>query len=299
MKQYHLYQVDAFTKTKCTGNPAGVITNADGLTPQQMQQIARELNHSETAFLLSPQDDSHQVWVRYFTPTREVPICGHATIAAHYAWALEQGADSCRRYQKTGAGVLPVEIVKTGDDYRVVMTQGEISIGEPLAEDLTAQLADALGLDRSQLREDCPIVVASTGHSKVMIGIRQLETLHGLTPDMSRLAALSERIGSNGYYVFTLHPGEKQLVHGRMFAPAIGIAEDPVTGNANGPLGAYLAHFGLVDTTGPVFSFEAVQGEAMGRPGSMKVDVSIQNHKPVSVQITGEAVVVFSTLLEL
>ena len=112
-KQYRIYQIDAFTKDKLKGNPAGVVTNADGLSEQQMQEIAREFNNSETAFILSPEDDSYDVRVRFFTPTSEVPICGHATIAAHYARALENHFENTTRVlQKTNAGILPVDIIR-------------------------------------------------------------------------------------------------------------------------------------------------------------------------------------------
>ena len=132
-----------------------------------------------------------------------------------------------------------------------------------------------------------------------MVGIRDAAALHALSPDMGALARLSGEIGCNGYYAFTLHPGEETLVHGRMFAPAIGIPEDPVTGNANGPLGAYLVRYGVVRPTGGTFAFEAAQGEAMGRPGHMRVEVDVQDGSPTCVRIVGEAVVAFSTELEL
>lgn len=97
---YRIYQVDSFTKEKLTGNPAGVVTNADGLSDQQMQKIARELNNSETAFIFYPENDAYDVKVRFFTPTREVLICGHATIAAHYVRAIENQFGTTRVLQK-------------------------------------------------------------------------------------------------------------------------------------------------------------------------------------------------------
>ncbi|MDD9147914.1 MULTISPECIES: PhzF family phenazine biosynthesis isomerase [unclassified Sporolactobacillus] len=96
MKKYHLYQIDSFTKEKFKGNPAGVITNADGLSENDMQRIARELNNSETAFIFSSNNDTYDVHLRFFTPLREVPSCGHATIAAHYARALKNKLGSSR-----------------------------------------------------------------------------------------------------------------------------------------------------------------------------------------------------------
>lgn len=129
-RKYNLYQVDSFTKEKFTGNPAGVISNADGLTDYEMQKIARELNNSETAFIFSSNGNEYDVQVRFFTPTSEVPICGHATIAGHYVRAIENELETSRIYHKTGAGILPVDIIKENDDYKIIMTQGKIEFGE-------------------------------------------------------------------------------------------------------------------------------------------------------------------------
>ena len=298
-KPYRIYQIDSFTKEKFTGNPAGVVTNADGLSDLQMQKIARELNNSETAFIFSPLDDSHDVHVRFFTPTKEVPICGHATIAAHYARAKENFLNTTRILQKTGAGILPVDIVKENENYKIIMAQGKIEIQEPLSDKVQKVLTKALGFTREDLLENFPVSIASTGHSKVMIGIKDLNLLHGLRPDMTSLVKLSSEIGCNGFYVFTFDQEKIPMVNGRMFAPVIGINEDPVTGNANGPLGAYLVHYGLVRHNGSLFSFQAIQGEAIGRAGTMEVQVKIQNYQPEEVRIVGEAVIVFSTELML
>ena len=105
MKKYRVYQVDSFTREKFSGNPAGVVYHADGLTKRQMQQLARELNNSETAFIFTGKKPDYDVEVRYFTPTTEVPICGHATIAAHYVRAIEEKLSTSCWVQKTKAGI--------------------------------------------------------------------------------------------------------------------------------------------------------------------------------------------------
>jgi PhzF family phenazine biosynthesis protein len=299
MRTYRLYQVDAFTRTIFTGNPAGVVPDADGLSDQEMQQIARELNNSETAFLLSPADATHDVWVRFFTPLREVPLCGHATIAAHTVRALELKLTDARVLQRTGAGVLPVQVSREGDACRITMTQGTVQFGNELNDSQRERLLCALQLTVDDLRADCPVQIVSAGHSKVMIPLRNRNRLHALTPDLPALARLSAEIGGNGYYPFTLHPDEEALVHGRMFAPAIGIAEDPVTGNANGPLGAYLVRYGRLAPQEGFAVFTAVQGEAIGRTGQMEVRVRMEGGNPVEVSVTGYAVVVFFTTLTL
>ena len=296
---YRVYQIDSFTKERLAGNPAGVITNADGLSDRQMQKIARELNNSETAFIFKPENSTYDVQVRFFTPTNEVPICGHATIAAHYARAIENHLGTTRVLQKTGAGILPVDIVRENDDYKIIMTQGKIEVGDVLPRKVQQSLVSALGITQHDILENCPVAIASTGHSKVMIGIKDINLLHSLKPNMDSLSRLSHKIGCNGYFVFTMNQNDTPMVHGRMFAPAIGINEDPVTGNANGPLGAYLVHYGIATHNGSQFTFEAIQGEAIGRAGTMEVQVKIENDQPIEVKIVGNAVIAFSTELAL
>lgn len=302
MKEYHLYQVDSFTKTKLAGNPAGVITNAGGLADQDMQRIARELNNSETAFILPPCDGSHDVHIRFFTPTHEVPICGHATIAAHYARAVENNLGNVCVRQKTGVGILPVDVVRQGNDYKMIMTQGAIAFGEQLAGEPFDEMLAALHLTRQDILENAPVQVVSTGYSKVMVPLRSMEQLHQLAPDMQKLAAVSQKINCNGFYTFALNDAANiakggAMVHGRMFAPAAGINEDPVTGNANGPLGAYLVQYRLAPLSGSQLCFTVIQGEAMGRAGTMEVTVAIESGKPVEVKIAGYAVIAFQAKL--
>ncbi|ERI91928.1 phenazine biosynthesis protein, PhzF family [Clostridiales bacterium oral taxon 876 str. F0540] len=296
-RKYNLYQIDSFTKEKFAGNPAGVITNADGLTDYEMQKIARELNNSETAFIFSSDSNEYDVHVRFFSPTKEVPICGHATIAAHYARAMENNFETTMVYHKTGAGILPVNIIKENDDYKIVMTQGKIEFGSIIDGENKEKLLNALSIKHSDLLENYEIQIVSTGHSKVMIGIKSIETLNALQPNYDALSKLSKDIECNGYYVFTVDSESNILVHGRMFAPAIGINEDPVTGNANGPLGAYLVHHKLVGHDNSIFKFKAKQGEAIKRSGIIEVEVKIENKEPVEVKIFGNAVIAFKSEL--
>ena len=293
-RKYRLYQIDSFTKEKFTGNPAGVITNADGLTDYEMQKIARELNNSETAFIFLSNSNEYDVRIRFFTPTNEVPICGHATIAAHYARAIEQGLDTSRVYHKTGAGILPVDIIKEDEDYKIVMTQGKIEFGTCIDGSNKKELLSALNIENNDLLENYEIEIVSTGHSKVMVGIKSIDTLNAIRPDHDKLSRLSKIIKCNGYYVFVVNSKDSDvLIQGRMFAPAIGINEDPVTGNANGPLGAYLVHHNLIKHNNSLFKFKAKQGEAIKRPGIIEVEVKIENKEPVEVKVSGNAVIVF------
>lgn len=297
---YRVYQIDAFTRQPFCGNPAGVVANADGLLSADMQAIARELNNSETAFILSPKADDHDVHVRFFTPTTEVPICGHATIAAHFVRALE-GTPTGRHRHLTGAGVLPVEIER-GDDgtTRIWMTQQPAIFEEPLNASQRARLLRALAIRPDDLAAFGPVQIVSTGHSKVMIPLQTRKCLDALTPDLDALVELSAEIGCNGYYPFTLDaPRGGTDASGRMFAPAIGIPEDPVTGNAAGPLGAYLLRSGIIanEPDRPTRIIVG-QGDAIGRLGSVLVELAQTPTAATNVRIAGEAVMIFRTQLE-
>jgi PhzF family phenazine biosynthesis protein len=298
MKNLIVYQVDSFTKEMFKGNPAGVVLNADGLDDRRMQSIARELNNSETAFLFQPDSDECDGAIRYFTPRTEVPTCGHATIAALYALAIEKKLDSCVMRMKTRIGVLPIEITRTAGDYRVIMTQGKFELSPALDPLVVKRILSVLGIGEEDLDDQCPIQIASTGHSKVMIGIKKREKLNQLAPRYDDLAGISQDIKCNGYFVFTFDSDERDiLTHGRMFAPAVGINEDPVTGNANGPLGGYLIRNGIVKAEGNRFEFNGQQGEAIGRMGVVHVTVTIEQGRVGCIQIQGDAVVVFRTTI--
>ncbi|HBK45070.1 MAG TPA: hypothetical protein DDZ67_01270 [Xanthomonadaceae bacterium] len=303
MKRYRVFQVDAFTRTPFAGNPAGVVLDADGLDRRQMQAIARELNNSETAFVHAPRATDHDVHVRFFTPTTEVPVCGHATVAAHYVRAREGLASGAATRQLTGAGVQAVQTERLGDgDLRVWIDQQRPSFGPALAPVEMTALLDALGLSGSDLGRG-PIEPVSTGHAKIMVPLRDRDTLARVRPRLQALDELSRRIGCNGYHLFTLdRPDVGILAHGRMFAPAIGIAEDPVTGNANGPLGAYLVRHGLVPAAvrGQGLAAWMRQGEAMGRPGEVRVEVAVDaDGTPARVRIGGHASIVFRSEIRL
>lgn len=300
MKEVTVYQVDSFTKEKFKGNPAGVVLNAEHLNTEEMQLIARELNNSETAFIFRPDlyDPAFDYHVRYFTPTTEVPSCGHATIAALYAKAKEDQLDTCVIRIKTQIGILPVKIEKKDNDYRITMTQGTFGLSPAFDPSTTQNIIRALGLTMNDLDERCPVQIASTGHSKVMIGIKSRSVLNSLVPDSDALVQLSKEISCNGYFVFTFDTGDPDiLTYGRMFAPAIGITEDPVTGNAHGPLGGYLIHHKIAGYSGETFEFTGKQGETINRIGKVLVTVQVSNGTPDKVSITGDAVSVFRTVM--
>jgi len=285
-----IHIVDAFTTEPGKGNRAGVVLEADGLIDEQMQAIARFAGFSETAFVLKPDDKTHDVHVRYFTPLTEVPVCGHATVATHFIRKQVLGIADRVLTAKTGAGNLKVEIEGSGVETKVIMTQGEPEFGSTLVAGQKNKLADALELHARNFHDDLPIQIVSTGHSKVMVPIQSLQKLDEIRPNMEALTALSREIGCNGFFVFFIEKKSKRFAtYGRMFAPAIGILEDPVTGNANGPAGAYLAHYGVINFENFI-SYPGRQGYAMGKPGIVEVRLKKTDDQLIVVQVGGNAV---------
>ncbi len=294
MTNLRLFQVDAFTRQPFTGNAAGVVLGGDHLSARTMQAIARELNNSETAFLLEPRSSDHSLFVRYFTPTIEVPICGHATIAAHYVRARLLSLPTSTVLQRSDAGLLPIKII-AGDDYRIVMTQQTPAVGPKLSHAWRDQLAAALGVTVNRLDGELPIRRVSTGSAKLLVPFPSSAVLNSIAPDLKAIEKLTIEANTNGIFAFTLRSDQPDvLAEARMFAPAIGIAEDPVTGNGNGPLGAYLAAEGILPPDG-VHKFSALQGRAMRRPGIAKVEVTTRNGAATTVRVGDEAVIVFET----
>jgi PhzF family phenazine biosynthesis protein len=294
-----LYQVDALTTAKFSGNPAGVVANADTLSAREMQAIAREMNCSNTAFLLHPTSEDHDVWVRYFTPVCEVPISSHATVAAHYVRAREDDFSTPTRVRaKTGAGVLPVDVKPIGSDYEITMPQGAVTFEPPLLDPHRGSLLNALGVAEPDLDPRCPVQIVSTGHSKVLIGLRSADNVNRLKPDPASLRALSTTLCCNSYFAFALTGGSAHdLTYGRVFTPTTGMDEDPATVNANGLLGAYLVEHRLVAPADGHFEFVARQGDVLGRPGSMRVTVGVKDGHPTAVSVSSRAVIVFAAQL--
>lgn len=272
--------VDAFTDEPLRGNAAGVIPDAAGLTAEQMQAVARELGASETAFLLPADDPDADRRVRYFTPETEVDLCGHATVGSHallYAdGVLEPGTHTLA----TNVGVLEIEVESGG---RVWMTQDAPEIREVEVD--YDRLGSALGIDPEAMRDvgaDLPVAYASTGLPFLVVPVNFLEHVGRARPDMAEVEALSDEFDVAGVYVFTFDTLEADsTLHARMFAPAAGVPEDPVTGTASGAAGAYLDRFGAIEVDEMRFE----QGHFLDRGGVVHVEVG------EAVRVGGDAVV--------
>ena len=298
-QKIQVHQVDAFTVQRFTGNPAGVVLNADGLTDAQMLAIARELNNADTAFILAPEGEGHDMRARFFTPRTEVGFVGHATVAAHYVLSRRQDAPRQLR-QKSKAGTVDVEVRGSGQDRKIAVRQSTPPLGRELNDRERLAVLDALALATDDLDTRCPLRIAGASSTRLMIGVRGTEPLKHLKPDMSRLTTLSAQIGAAGYFVFALTPNEEDhLTESRMFCPALGISEDPVSGNAHGLLGVYLAHHGFLNQDLRRASFCGIQGQSLHRPGRVEVELDLKEGSVAGVWIVGQAVSVFETEIAL
>ena len=299
-KSIKVFQVDAFTQTLFTGNPAGVVLGAEVLSDDEMLAIARELNNGDTAFVLPSEGDDHDIRVRFFTPRTESAFVGHATIATQYV--LSRDADSPRRRrQRQKAGLVDVEIHGTGPDRRIAVRQPAPVLGRELNQRERLAVLDALALSSADLDPRCEMrIVGSAGSNRLLVGVRGTAQLKQLKPDFNRLTTLSAQLGASGHFVFTLDSDvEGCLTQSRMFCPAIGIPEDPVSGNAHGLLGAYLLHHNLLERSGDHAHFSGAQGQFMNRPGRVDVDLEFEGNSLEGVWIIGSAAMVFETLVTL
>jgi PhzF family phenazine biosynthesis protein len=294
-----VFQVDAFTRQLFTGNPAGVVLGAEVLSDEEMLAIARELNNGDTAFVLPPDGEDHDVRVRFFTPRTESGFVGHATVATQYVLSRAASGRSVRR-QKQKAGIVDVEIRGTGEDRRIAIRQSTPPIGRELNERERLAVLDALALSSSDLDPRCPIGIVGGAGNRLLIGVRAPQQLRQMKPDMNRLNTLSAQLGVSGHFVFTLDSQiEGCLTQSRMFCPAIGIPEDPVSGNAHGLLGAYLLHHGLLSRDGDRAGFCGAQGQFVNRPGRVDVELEFDARALIGVWIIGSVRTVFETTITL
>ena len=312
MPKYRFVQLDVFTDRAFCGNPLAVFPEAEGLSDDEMMQIAREMNLSETVFVLKPEGGSTQNSgdqpvlrrLRIFTPMREIPFAGHPIVGTWNILAREgvvplplDGNGWTRIHHEIGVGVLPVDIeFKDGQPLQVVMTQGKFETLNEV-EDLheQAEIARALGRPQEDLDESLPIQVVSTGLSMLAVPFRSLADLRNCRVNAGLLADVYTRLGASGCYVFTRETLEigAARAHARMFAPADNIPEDPATGSAAGALGAYLVHHGAisVDPIDGKYNFVIEQGDFIHRPS--RINLEVKGTRVIEeVRVGGPSVVV-------
>ena len=293
------YQADVFTGQPFGGNPVAVFPDAQGLTDEELQQIAREMNLSETVFVFPPTDPSAVVRLRIFTPTQEIPFAGHPVLGTFFILAslgrISLTDPVTHLVQECNIGLFAVEVHSLGGRVeRVVMSQPKPEFLGPVSEneDLYT-VAGSLGLSKFVIAEaKWPIEVVSTGLPVMIVPVRTLTAVRSIRPDASAIMDVCRRFGANGILVFTTVTVEPfATVHTRMFAPSIGILEDPATGSASGALGAYLVQNGVVEVM-PSTEVVVEQGYEIDRPSRILVQIDSDDDIIQSVKVGGQCVMV-------
>jgi trans-2,3-dihydro-3-hydroxyanthranilate isomerase len=300
VKEYRFIQVDVFTDKAFGGNPLAVFPEAEGITSAEMQQLAREMNLSETTFVLPPQERGADFKVRIFTPAREMPFAGHPVVGTH--WVLAHLGRVTLREPVTevrfelGVGVLPASLeVIGGRVKKVVMTQERPTFLD-VVEDVTS-LTTGLGLSSWAIGEtEPPVQVVSTGAPQMMVPVRSLSEVEALQTGRLNIPSLNqacEAAHAQCVVVFTLETSRPDAtVHMRMFGPLLGVLEDPATGSAAGALGAYLVHHRAVPVTEGTTHIIAEQGAEVGRPSTLYIEVDSSGDEISAVRVGGKVVLV-------
>jgi PhzF family phenazine biosynthesis protein len=297
-----IFQVDAFTATRFTGNPATVVLDADGQSDATLLAVAREFSHAEVAFVFAANAPDHDVRLRFFNARKEAPFVGHATVAAHSV-LLTLGRRTVGAYrQHSGTGIIEVaagvEEHAAGPENVIEFRQTVPEMDAPLPFKTTLRVAEALRLPATQLHEIMPARLARKGSTRILVPIADPRQLDALAPNNDTLVALGNELGADGFFVFALNRNSDEWsTEARMFCPALGIPEDPVSGNAHAMLAAYLwdlGQFGKNSTT-----FIGRQGRQMKRPGQVNVRLEVDQGSLVAAHIGGTAVIVSEGTLAL
>ena len=293
-RSYRYLHYDVFTDHLFGGNQLAVLLDGRGLAGETMQAIAKEMNFSETTFVLPPDRPDTDVRMRIFTPGEELPIAGHPTIGTTFALARTGVVERGRETIVFGCAIGPVPVALTwsGDDLSFAwMSQSLPVFGEPIPDPSRAAVALSLS----------PAAVAGTGQTVQVVSCGvpflfvPLTTRSAVDSVIVNRGALSDlltaaKTSAHGVFVFSTQPGDNRAtVYSRMFAPGLGIIEDAATGIASGALACYLVRHKVVqpDKAGAMIS---LQGVKMGRPSHVHMSIGIENGAITSVRVGGEAV---------
>lgn len=292
---------DVFTDEPLFGNQLAVFTDPGGIDASLMQRVTREMNFSESTFVFAPERPDTDRRMRIFTPASEMPMAGHPTVGTTFALAhtgvIAPGTP--RFVFGLNVGPTPVDLEWDGAHLRFAwMTQRPPVFEPPVAA--RAEVAAALGLAEADLVPELPVQAVSCGVPFLFVALRDAATVDRATSDAAAFKRLAAVTGVNlPLFLFAmLPPGEAGTVHSRMFAPELGIVEDPATGAASGPLGCYLVRHGLVagDAARRIVSH---QGYAMGRASQIHIEITGDAGSISQVRIGGRAVRVGQGALEL
>jgi trans-2,3-dihydro-3-hydroxyanthranilate isomerase len=292
--RYRYLHLDVFTNRLFGGNQLAVFPRAEGLLSETMQAIAKEMAYSETTFILPKERPDTDIRMRIFTPGAEMPMAGHPTVGSTFAlaWLKVIPAGQARWVFGLNIGPTPVDIDWNEERPSFVwMTQQRPAFGPTIGD--ASAVARARGRDRRDLgHPGLPVQEVSCGVPFLIVPLASRAAVDRAAPERASLSRLcaDSGIDDRAVFVFSPEPGDdKATVYSRMFAPNLGIYEDPATGAASGPLGSYLVQHGVVtrENAGKILS---LQGVAMGRPSWIHISIGTDGHEITTVRVGGEAV---------
>ena len=293
-RSYRYLHYDVFTDHLFGGNQLAVVLDARGLLVETMQAIAKEMNFSETTFVLPPETAGTDVRMRIFTPGEELPMAGHPTIGTTFALARTGAIDCGRQTIVFGCGIGPVPVTMTwaGEDLAFAwMSQLLPTFGAVIPD--PARAAAALSLSPAAVAgTGHPVQIVSCGVPFLFVPLTTRSAVDSVTINRGVLDSLltSAKTPAHGVFVFTAQPGDaRATVYSRMFAPDMGITEDPATGIASGPLGCYLVRHKIVRPE-KADGMISLQGVKMGRPSHVHISIGVKNGDITSVRVGGESV---------
>jgi trans-2,3-dihydro-3-hydroxyanthranilate isomerase len=294
MKSYRYLHLDVFSDRLFGGNQLAVFLDGRGLTANAMQAIANEMNFSETTFVLPADRADTDVHMRIFTPSTELPIAGHPTIGSTFALA-RAGVIAPDRDQFVfglGIGPVPVELAWRNDELSFAwMTQPLPTFSVPFRN--TACAAAALGLPESAVADSgLPMEIVSCGVPFLIVPIATRDAVDCATLNVAAYGELMRALPETASGLFFFSPeraNDKATAYSRMFAPEVGVIEDPATGIASGPLGCYLVRHDIV-TAAAARSILSLQGVKMGRPSQVHVSIGVEGSDIRSVRVGGTSV---------
>jgi len=298
MTSLRYLHLDVFTSRPFAGNQLAVFPDARGLDVGAMSRIAREINFSETTFVLPSEQPGTDVRMRIFTPAREVPMAGHPTVGSTFALAHEGRIAVGRRDFVFGLGVgpTPVELEWTGGTLDFVwMTQQRPEFGRAFTH--IDQVARALGVEPNDIgATGLPVQPVSCGLTFLLVPLTTREAVDRVVLDERQYVACCDHSGVEVLpaYVFSTEAGpDEAAAYSRMLAPAFafGVPEDPATGSASGPLGCFLVQYGVVSPA-QALRLVNVQGVKMGRPSAIAISIEAQGATVTRVRVGGSAVLV-------
>jgi trans-2,3-dihydro-3-hydroxyanthranilate isomerase len=297
-RRYRLRWVDVFTDRALAGNPLAVVLGADGLSTVQMQAIARETNLSETTFVLPPEMGEHAAKVRIFTPHVELPFAGHPTVGT--GWVLLDeglvGSDTPTFTLEEGVGPIPVRVDRAGKTTVLWMSHPPAKFGEVI--EARDDIAAALSLTVGDLRPEVPIQIVSTGAPFLYVALKDAAAVDRAVSSGEALTSVLDTHGLPPIFLFAATGGSG--LYSRMFGPhtSTRIVEDPATGSASGPLGAFAVRYGLVRRASQV-TINSEQGTKMGRQSfiQIKLAYSTDAYIPDRIEVGGSVVPVMTAEL--